>query len=36
VETGWSLWGMLAYLLPQQVALKRTAAGTELTVSAIG
>ena len=32
VEIGWDLCGML----PQQIALKRTAAAIELTVSAIG
>ena len=36
VEIGWNLWGTLPHFLPQQIALKRTAAGTELTVSGIG
>jgi hypothetical protein len=36
VEIGWNLWGMLPHSSPRQIALKKTVAATELTVSAIG
>jgi hypothetical protein len=36
VEIGWNPWGTLPHFLPQQIALKETVAGTELTVSALG